>query len=314
MDGGTHRHAHLESRRRGREMSNGDTRLMGRVAVVTGGARGMGQAYVRGFLEVGARVVAPDKSWAGAEEFRAELTASGRALILDMDVTDDGQIDRAYDETIAQFGTADILVNNAALLQMFLFPPTGRITTLETTDEDWLKSFAVNVFGVLKVTRRFVRPMIAQQRGCIINMVSSGVLNFSRGGAYRALRPNSREMPYMASKAALATMSFYLADELEPHRVRVNTIIPGHTRGSWFDDTVRARVAAGNPPGRRPVRPDHVLPLALFLAGEEGAAVSGDMFDVITWNTEHGFGGYDQWADHTLPADLETAFAQAGAL
>lgn len=287
--------------------------VSGRVVVITGAARGIGRALARGFLQAGARVVATDKSWAGADDVRKELEASGHALVLEMDVTDDGQIDRSYAESTKRFGGADVLVNNAALLQMFLFPPTGRITTLETSDEDWLKSFAVNVFGALKVTRRFVRPMIAQRDGCIINIVSSGVLAFSRGGAYRALRPNSREMPYMASKAALATMSFYLADELQAHNVSVNTIIPGHTRSSWFDDTVRARIAAGQGPGRRPVRPEHVVPLALFLASPSGAGVTGNMFDVMEWNTHHGFGGYEQWAERSLPPDLEEAFQRAGA-
>jgi NAD(P)-dependent dehydrogenase (short-subunit alcohol dehydrogenase family) len=287
--------------------------LDGRVVVVTGGARGMGRAFVRGALEAGGRVVATDKSWAGAEEFQAELAGSERALVLEMDVTSDAQIDAGYERTMAQFGTADVLINNAALLQMFLFPPTGRVTTLETADEDWLKSFGVNVFGALKVTRRFAKPMIAQRRGSIINIVSSGILSFSRGGGYHALRPNSREMPYMASKAALATMSFYLADELKAHNVAVNTIIPGHTRGSWFDDTVRARLAAGSAPGRRPVVPEHMVPLALFLASQDGSGVTGTMFDVMEWNAAHGWGGYETWWERSLPEDLEQAFAAAEA-
>jgi NAD(P)-dependent dehydrogenase (short-subunit alcohol dehydrogenase family) len=289
------------------------TQLDGRVVVVTGGARGMGRAFVRGALAAGARVVATDKSWVGADDFQAEVAASGRALVLDMDVTDDRQIDAALDRTLADFGTADVLINNAALLQMFLFPPTGRVTTLETTDEDWFKSFGVNVFGALKVTRRFVRPMLEQRQGSIINIVSSGILAFSTGGGYHALRPGSREMPYMASKAALATMSFYLADELKPHNVAVNTIIPGHTRGSWFDDTIRARVAAGHAPGRRPVRPEHMVPLALFLASQDASGVTGTMFDVMEWNSQHGFGGYETWFDTSLPEDLQRVFAAAEA-
>jgi NAD(P)-dependent dehydrogenase (short-subunit alcohol dehydrogenase family) len=287
--------------------------LDGRVVVVTGGARGMGRAFVRGALAANGRVVATDRSWAGADDFQAELASNARVLVLDMDVTDDAQIDEAYQRTLAQFGTADVLINNAALLQMFLFPPTGRVTTLETSDEDWLKSFGVNVFGALKVTRRFAKPMIEQRRGSIINIVSSGILAFSRGGGYHALRPGSREMPYMASKAALATMSFYLADELQPHNVAVNTIIPGHTRGSWFDDTVRARLAAGAPPGRRPMMPEHMVPLALFLASQDGNGVTGTMFDVMEWNSAHGYGGHETWSDRTLPEDLERAFAAADA-
>jgi hypothetical protein len=113
----------------------------------------------------------------------------------------------------------------------------------------------------------------------------------------------------MASKAALATMSFYMADELKPMNVAVNTIIPGHTRGSWFDDAIRARIAAGMNPGRRPNVPEHIVPLAMYLASQDGSGVTGKMFDVMTWNEEHGFGGHDRWADRSLPEDLEKAFA-----
>ena len=286
-----------------------DTQLEGRVVVVTGAARGMGAAYVKGFLSAGAKVVATDKSWAGVDNFQRELTSNENTLALEVDVTNDVQIDKAYQATLQRFGTVDVLVNNAAMLQMTLFPPTGRLTTLETKDEDWVKMFSVNVFGVLKVTRRFIKPMMEKERGSIINVVSSGILNFSRGGGYAAFRPWSREMPYMSSKAALATMSFYLADEVKPYNISVNLIIPGHTRGSWFDDTTRARVAVGMRPGYRPVVAEHVLPLALFLASQDAKGVTGKMFDALEWSLDHGLGGYETWADRSLPPDLERVFS-----
>jgi len=283
--------------------------LAGRVVVITGAARGMGRAYVEGFLGAGAKVAATDVSWSGVEDLQAALEANPNALATELDVTDDNGIDLAYEAVLAKFGTTDVLINNAALLQMRLVSATGKVTTLETTDEDWLKSFGVNVFGALKVIRRFTRPMIEQGRGSVINIVSSGLLNFSHGGRYEALRPNSREMPYMASKAALATMSFYLADELKPMNIAVNTIIPGHTRGSWFDDAIRARIAAGMNPGRRPNVPEHIVPLAMFLASQDARGLTGGMFEAMTWNEEHGLGGYERWADRSLPEDLERAFA-----
>src|SRR5262245_50207559 len=98
-----------------------EPQLYGRVVVVTGGARGMGRAFVRGALAANARVVATDLSWAGVDDFRAELAGNDRALVLDMDVTDEAQIDDVFDQTIAKFGTTDVLINNAALLNMFLF-------------------------------------------------------------------------------------------------------------------------------------------------------------------------------------------------
>jgi 1,1a-dihydroxy-1-hydro-9-fluorenone dehydrogenase len=203
------------------------TALKDRVVVITGGARGMGRAYTEAFLAAGAKVVATDRSWHGVTALDAALTAGGKNLLaLDMDVTNTEQIDKAYQAAIERFGTADVLVNNAATRQRDLFPPTGRVTTLETKDSDWEKSFGVNVFGALKVTRRFIKPMIEKRRGSIINTVSSGILHHSHGGGYTALRPNSREMPYQSSKAALATMSFYLADEVKQHNVAVNIVIP----------------------------------------------------------------------------------------
>ena len=90
----------------------------GKVAVVTGGARAMGRAHAEGFLAAGAKVVALDVSWKGAEAFRAELDANPNALALDMDITIDAQIDKGYEATLAKFGTTDILVNNAALLNL----------------------------------------------------------------------------------------------------------------------------------------------------------------------------------------------------
>ncbi len=284
--------------------------LQDRVVVVTGAARGMGRAYAEGFLEAGAKVVTADKSWTGVDDFRQGLDANGNALVVEMDVTDDIQIGKAYQAAMERFGAIDVLVNNAAMLQMTLYPPTGRLTTLETRDEDWLRMFNVNVIGALKVTRQFIRPMIEKQRGSIINVVSSGILNFSRGGGYAALRPGSREMPYMATKAALATMSFYLAEEeAKQYNISVNLIIPGHTRGSWFDDTVRARIAAGMRAGQKPVAPAHVVPLALFLASQDGKGVTGKMFDALEWNREHGLGGYETWADSSLPPDIERALS-----
>ncbi len=277
----------------------------GRVVVVTGGARGMGRAYVRAFLSDGAKVVATDKSWEGADDFKAELKNQEKnVLIAEMDVTNDAQIDKVYQATLDRFGTVDVLINNAGMRQRDLFPPAGRITTLETKDSDWERLFGVNVFGVLKVTRRFIKPMIEKRKGSIINVVSSGILNHSHGGGYVALRPNSREMPYMSSKAALATLSFYLADEVKEHNVAVNIIIPGHTRTTGFDDQNRARMAAGSTRrGPQPMVPEHVAPLVQYLASQDASGITGKMFDAMLWNVEHGLGGHETWEDKSFSYD-----------
>lgn len=278
--------------------------LKDRVAVITGGARGMGRAYVRAFLSAGAKVVATDRSWSGADDFKEELKDhDNNVLIADMDVTEDAQIDQTYQATLDKFKTVDILVNNAAMRSRDLYPPKGRATTLETKDSDWERLFKVNVFGALKVIRRFIKPMIEKRKGSIINVVSSGILNHSHGGGYAALRPNSMEMPYMSSKAALATLSFYLADEVKQFNVAVNIIIPGHTRTTGFDEQNRARLEAGGKPGPLPVVPEHVTPLVLNLASQDATGITGRMFDAMQWNIEHGLGGHDKWVDKSFSYD-----------
>lgn len=285
--------------------------LKGKVVVITGAARGLGGALTRGFLSAGARVVATDKSWANADEIQSQVQAQG-GLALEMDVVKNDQIEAAFQAAMARYHTIDVVVNNAALLQMALFKPTGRVTTLETTDEDWAVMLDVNVRGPLRVIRKFIQPMLQNRSGSIINVVSNGVLAFSRGGAFTALRPSSKEMPYMATKAALANVSFYLADEVKEHNIAVNIIFPGHTRASWFDETVRYRISAGMAPGLRPVVPEHAVPLVRFLASQNANTVTGRLFDTLEWNRENGLGGYETWMDKSLPEDIERAFS-AGA-
>jgi NAD(P)-dependent dehydrogenase (short-subunit alcohol dehydrogenase family) len=282
--------------------------LKDRVVAITGAARGMGRAYTRAFLAEGARVVAMDVSWEPTgfsgdqdDSFRRELQARpDEILMVTVDVTNDSHIDATFDATMRKWGTVDVLINNAAMRQRNLFPPTGRTTTLETKDSDWERMFAVNVFGALKVTRRFIAPMIEKERGSVISVISSGALHHSHGGAYMALRPNSREMPYQSTKSALLTMMFYLADEVKEKNVAVNIMVPGHTRTTGFDEQNQARRELGfaNRTAPAPLKPDHMVPLALFLAQQTASTgVTGKCFDTVTWNIEHGAGGPKAWED-----------------
>src|SRR5713226_2392854 len=285
----------------------------GRVVVVTGGARGLGGSMAEAFLKAGAKVVAADKTWAGADQLRDQLESSGRGLAVDMDVTDDAQLDSAYASVTQRFGTTDILVNNAALVSETLFYPTGRVKTLDTKDSDWETMFRVNVFGVVKVIRRFIQPMREKGRGSIMNVVSSGVLPVAHGGGYFSLRPYTVEMPYQATKASVMALTFYLGDEVRGEGVAVNAIMPGHTRASWFDATARAWQERGQVYAYRPVIPEHVIPITLFLAAQDGQGVTGMLYHVPDWNYDHGYGTYAAWQDHAMPPDLEEQFSQAEA-
>ena len=212
----------------------------GRVVVITGGARGIGRAMAEALLRAGAKVAVVDKTLEGADEFGRQLESSGRGIAVEMDVTDDGQIEAAQDAITSALGPADVLINNAALVSETLFAPTGRVKTLDTSDADWKTMFEVNVFGVVKAIRHFIQPMIEKGSGSIVNVVSSGVLPVAGGGGWFGLRPFTLEMPYQSSKAAVMALTFYLGDEVRGQGVAVNAIMPGHTRASWFDTTANA--------------------------------------------------------------------------
>lgn len=283
--------------------------LTGRVVAITGGARGMGRAMVRGFLDQGAKVVAMDLSWdptgfSGDNDtaFLNELQErSDDVLISTVDISNTKMVQDAYQTTLEKFGSVDVLVNNAGLRQRNLFPPTGKITTLETEDSDWEKMFGVGVFGTLKVTRQFIKPMLENQSGSIITVISGGAMHTSLGGAYVAQRSSSREMPYQSAKAATLTMMYYLADEVQEDNVAVNILIPGNARTTGYDeqnDARRESDQAGNRPGRISMLPEHIVPITMFLAEQDAnTGLTGRCFDVPTWNMEHGLGGPETWRD-----------------
>ncbi|HEY7067715.1 MAG TPA: SDR family oxidoreductase [Chloroflexota bacterium] len=279
--------------------------LQDKVVVVTGGARGMGRAYVQAFLARGAKVAALDLSWKPSgvsndadDRFYRELAGRDDALMLTCDVTSVKQIAAAYQATIDRFKTVDVLINNVALLPSVQFPPIGDMPILETTDADWERQFAVSLFGTLKVTRAFIRPMLAQQSGSVIGISSKGgnTMPSGDGVSWVARRPGSLEMPYMSAKAALTAMFCYLADEVKEQNVAVNVINPTGARTTGFDEKTSARYALMGGSKVVGAKPEHVVPLALFLAEQDAkTGVSGRVFDTIEWNVVNGFGGPEVW-------------------
>jgi NAD(P)-dependent dehydrogenase (short-subunit alcohol dehydrogenase family) len=284
----------------------------------------MGRAYVQDFLQEGAKVVAVDLSWepsgfSGDKDdafYRQLLSRPDDVLTVTCDIGDPEQVQSTYEAAMAKFGTADALLNNAGVRQRDLFPPTGRITTLETKRSDWERMFGVTVFGAMDLSKAFIQPMIKKGGGAIVTTISSGALHHSHGGAYMALRPNSREVPYQPAKAAILCAMFYLADEVKEHNVAVNVVVPGHTRTTGFDEQNAYRratgAAGGTSRGPIPLVPEHMVPLVKFLAQQTASTgVTGKCFDVVTWNIEHGQGGVERWADTEAEAGIEAALAAA---
>ncbi len=270
--------------------------VSGQVVLVTGAARGMGREYVRTFLAEGARVIATDLSWvpSGASsddyDFLAEIQDNPNVLADVRDITIDSHIDRVFEAAMAKFGTLDVMINNAGLRQRDLYPPHGSVTLLETRVGDWQRMFDTHVFGTVRVIQRFIKPMLGKHQGSIVNICSGG---------YTGHRPNSREMPYMSAKAALANLTLYLAEELKPENIAVNVLIPGHTRTTGSDEQEEARSAmrAERGPSFTPrrVRPDNPVHLALFLAEQDASGTTGEVLNAVEWNQQQELGGFEVW-------------------
>jgi NAD(P)-dependent dehydrogenase (short-subunit alcohol dehydrogenase family) len=262
--------------------------LAGKVAVVTGGARGMGQQIVRGLIEAGCRVVALDRSWSStglshdtSEEFREELDPK-LALALVAELTDEASLDEALQRTLASFGTVDILINNAGMRMREVHPSTYS-PVLETSLEMWQRMLDVNVLGPVRMIQRFAPIMVERQSGSIINISSNS------GATGRA-----GDNPYGASKAALTNLSQSLAKELAPHHVAVNVVFPAGTQTTGYDEQSRLRrERLGTAPGRV-LRPDSIVPLVLWLASRT-AETTGGIYEVANWLPEQGLGPIEEW-------------------
>ncbi|HLF72471.1 MAG TPA: SDR family oxidoreductase, partial [Dehalococcoidia bacterium] len=227
-------------------------------------------------------------------DFRDELAGNPNALVEVMDVTIDSHVKRVFESTMRAFGTVDAVVNNAGLRQRDLYPPHGSVTLLDTEVGDWQRMFDTQVFGVVRVIKAFSAPMLANRRGSIINIGSS---------AWAGQNPDTREMPYKSAKGAVGTLTFYLAHELRPQNVAVNLLLPGHTRSTGSDEQereraeIRSKLRPDAPPSSPlRMRPEHVVPLALFLADQDASGVTGQELSAVRWNEAQGLGAAEAWA------------------
>jgi NAD(P)-dependent dehydrogenase (short-subunit alcohol dehydrogenase family) len=264
--------------------------LDGQVIVITGAARGYGRALLEGLLQEGARVVGMDIAWDDDAPTR-ELRERADALALTADVSDDAALDAALRATLQRFGTVDALVNNAALLQRLVFPsasPPGYAPVLESDVAAWERMLAVNVLGPVKVTRRFIRPMIERHRGSVV-MISSG----------SALRGRAGDQPYGATKAAVTNLTSSLAAEVERFNVAVNAVVPATAVTTGYERPRTPRPTPTVPPAAGnwiPWRPEAMVPLVRHLVQQDAAGVTGQIIKVVEWNTANGLGGDEVWA------------------
>ena len=236
-------------------------RLKGKVAVITGAAQGIGEAYARRFAKEGAKVVIADLNDKAGQAVADSIGAAARYL--HTDVTKRADLDRAMDLAVSEFGTLDICIANAALGDY------GDI--MDVTEETFDKVYAVNVKGTFLTDQAAARRMIPNKRGVIINIASTV-----------AVVGDNAEGVYPGSKGAVNLLTRTFALSLAPHGIRVVAIGPGATRTAMMAphlaDPVKVRGLKARTPLGRPAEPDEIASVAVFLASDDASYVTGQTY------------------------------------
>lgn len=248
--------------------------LTGKVAVVTGGSRGLGLAMVRGLSEAGATVAIASRKLEACQAIVDDLAKTGRrasAHAFDAGRWED--CDRLHEEVLARWGTVHILVNNAGK------SPVAP-SSLETSQELFDKIIAVNLRSIFRLSALFGSHMVAGQGGSIINISSTG-----------ALRPDPSFAPYAAAKRGVDILSRTFAQEYGP-KVRVNTVMPGpyHTDGTraWSRSEAFEANARRTMPLGRAGDPHEIVGAVLYFASELSSFATGTCLAV---DGGHSIGG-----------------------
>ncbi|MDE3087880.1 MAG: SDR family oxidoreductase [Chloroflexota bacterium] len=240
------------------------SQLNNKIALITGGGRGLGRAIALAFADSGAHIAVASRTRETLDEVAAAVRAKGRrALAVEVDVADSASVAQMIDATRKEFGRIDILVNSAGV---------GWAERLDLmSDATWKWIIDTNLTGTFYCCREALRGMIEQKSGSIINLASvAGVKGPPGLGAYAA------------SKGGVIALTKVLALENTRHNVRVNAIAPGYFRtdmnAAALDDPEIGPKMIKRIPMRRAGKPEEIGPLAVFLASDDASFVTGEIY------------------------------------
>jgi len=245
-----------------------DMRLKDKVAIVTGGGRGIGAAFCDALAAAGAKVVVADIL--DGTQVAARICETQRpAIYVRADVTSKQSVENLVADTVREFGTVDILVNNAALFADLALKPFQQIS-----EEEWDRVMLVNVRGTFQCAKAVAPVMIDNKKGRIVNMASG-----------TAFKGTGNLLHYVASKGAVVSMTRSLARELGPHNICVNAIAPGLTMSEavvvnpdWTGKASAAGIAARAI--QREQVPADLLSTLIYLCSDDSSFVTGQTISV----------------------------------
>lgn len=239
--------------------------LTNKVAIITGGARGIGRAIVDELISNGAIAIIFDKFFPDDfEDYLRSTNATRQAVVhKEVDITDSSKVEKLVEEIITQYNRVDILVNNAGITRDRLL--------IRMTDEDWDAVLAVNLKGAFITTKAVSRFMARQRAGKIIN-ISSVV----------GIMGNAGQANYAASKAGLIGFSKSVAKELAPRNVTVNCVAPGYVETEMTAKLTEEQKNAflNIIPLKRPCKPSEIAGVVAFLASDKADYITGQVIVV----------------------------------
>jgi 2-hydroxycyclohexanecarboxyl-CoA dehydrogenase len=246
-------------------------RLSGKVAAITGGASGIGEAAVRRFISEGAKVAFADWDGERGRRVAAEIQAAGgQATFIEADVAQEATAMAFVDQAAQKFGRLDILVNNAGI-RMYQ-------TVVDATAESWNKLMGVNLMSYVYCAKAAIPAMRRSGGGSIVNVAS-----------VRSITAGGNTIQYDTAKAAVAGLTRGLAMDHSPEGIRANAVCPGPIFTPFHAKRIAASGqtvqdydadAAGRTMLRRPGKPEEVASCILFLASEDASYVTGSLLFV----------------------------------